>query len=74
VETDDLSVAHSTVGILSCYCTGKRYGDKAAMEAVIRSNSTLEIGDTFNYKLWQRVCMAVQELVRSSPKGGEVVN
>jgi hypothetical protein len=31
----------------------KRYGAKAAMEAAMRSNAALEIGDTFNYELWQ---------------------
>jgi hypothetical protein len=49
----------------------KRYGAKAAMEAAMRSNAALEIGDSFNYELWQRVCMAVQELERQNPGSGE---
>jgi hypothetical protein len=52
----------------------KQYGEKAAMEAAVPSNAAFEIGDSFNYELWQRVCMAVQELERAQPKDGEVVN
>jgi hypothetical protein len=40
----------------------------------MRSNAALEIGDRFNYELWQRVCMAIQELERGKPKDGEAIN
>jgi hypothetical protein len=51
-----------------------RYGERAAMEAAERSNAALEAGDTFNYELWQRVMMAIQELERTKPLDGESVN
>jgi hypothetical protein len=52
----------------------KRYGANAVMEAAVRSNAALDIGDTFNYELWQRVCMAVQELERTKPASNESIN
>jgi len=33
----------------------KRYGDRAAMEAGLRADGRMELGDTFNCELWNRV-------------------
>jgi hypothetical protein len=52
----------------------KRFGERAAMEAGLKANSALELGDMFNHGLWQRVVMAVQELERIAPTKGESVN
>jgi len=47
----------------------KRYAEKAAMEAALRANSAMEIGDMFNYELWNRVMVSVQELERVNAPG-----
>jgi hypothetical protein len=53
----------------------KQHGDNAAMEAAMRSNAALELGDMFNYELWLRVVMAIQSgKFGNASKGGEVVH
>ena len=52
----------------------KRYADKAAMEVAMRSNAALEISDTFNHELRQRVVMAVTELKQPKPTNPNTIN
>jgi hypothetical protein len=50
------------------------YGDKAAMEAAMRSNIALEAGDIFNYELWQAVMNCANELDRRKRLGPRGLN
>ena len=52
----------------------QRYKDIAWLEASQRADAALELGDTFNFELWQRVAKAVLELERTKPGEGESIN
>jgi len=51
-----------------------QYGERAAMEAGLRADGWLELGDMFTRTLWQRVMVAVQELERTRPTGVHLIN
>jgi hypothetical protein len=52
----------------------EQFGEQAAMQALLRAQGALELGNTSNYELWQRIAIAVQELKRTKPNGGEAIN
>jgi hypothetical protein len=44
------------------------------MQAGLRANGCMELGDMFNQELWERVMVAVQELERTKPRDGRAIN
>ena len=52
----------------------EQFGEEAAIQALVRAQGALELGNTSNYELWQRIAIAVQELKRTKPNDGEAIN
>jgi len=52
----------------------EQFGEQAAIQALLRSQGALELGNTSDHELWQRIAIAVQEFKRTKPNGGEAIN
>jgi hypothetical protein len=65
---DDLTIQRAARQLI------KQCGIRAAAEATMRSNIAIEIGDTFNHQLWQKVHWAVEKMQGTAPKSDEVIN
>ncbi len=49
----------------------KQYGQDAPIDAAMRADAMLEVGDLDGYAVWKRILRAVGELMRASPVSGE---
>ncbi len=52
----------------------KRHGQNAPIEAAMRADAMLEIGDLGGYAAWRQILRAVGELQGTAPKPGEAVH
>jgi len=52
----------------------EQFGEQAAIQALLRGQGALELGNTSDYELWQRISLAVQEVKRTKANGGEAIN
>lgn len=52
----------------------KRFGEDAATEAAQRADELFERGDSDGCAIWKLIRVAVNELSRTKPVGGERVN
>jgi hypothetical protein len=52
----------------------ERFDEQAAIQALLRGQTALELGNTSDYELWQRIGIAVQRLKRTKPNGGNDMN
>ena len=48
--------------------------EEPELAACQRADAAYELGDMFNFELWQRVAKAVRELIRTKPRDGKAVN
>ena len=46
----------------------KRFGEDAGLEAALRADAALELGDRFNFNLWTQINGAVSGLQRQNQK------
>ncbi len=51
----------------------KRYGEDAALKAARRADVMLERGDMDGYAVWKQIVKAVEEMQRTEPAIGEVL-
>ena len=51
----------------------KRYGEDAVLEAAQRADVMLERGDMDGYAMWKQIVKAVEEMQRTEPAAGEVL-
>ncbi len=51
----------------------KRYGEDAALEAAQRADVMLGRGDMNGYTVWKQIVKAVEEMQRTEPALGEVL-
>ena len=68
IMVDDVVVARAANQLI------ERYGDRAGMEASVRSNQAQKERDQFNYELWQRVALAVAKLPQPKPTNSKIIN
>ncbi len=52
----------------------KRHGQDAPIEAAMRADAMLEVGDLGGYAVWRRILRAVEELQRREPGPGVEVH
>ncbi len=52
----------------------RKHGEDAALEAAQRADAMLEKGSLDGQRVWKRVLVAVKEIERQEPRGGETVN
>ena len=52
----------------------KQHGQDAPIEAAMRADAMLEVGDLDGYAVWKRILRAVEELQRAEPGPGAQVN
>jgi hypothetical protein len=52
----------------------EQFGEQAAIQALVRAQGALELGNTSDYELWQRIAIAVHELKRTKPNDSEAIN
>lgn len=46
----------------------KRFGEDAGLEAAVRADAALELGDRDNFNLWTRINNAVNDLLKRNQK------
>ncbi len=66
--TSDLDIYRSANALV------KRHGQDAPIEAAMRADAMLEEGDLGGYAAWRRILVAVKELQRKQPVGGDRVH
>lgn len=52
----------------------KRHGEDTPIEAAIRADAMLDMGDLEGYAAWRRILEAAEELQGTEPKSGEAVH
>jgi hypothetical protein len=52
----------------------KQHGEDAPIQAAMRVDAMLEVGDLDGLAVWKRILRAVEELQGTVPKSGEAVH
>ena len=51
-----------------------RHGSAAPTHAALRADELMAAGDTKGWTVWDRICCAVEELLRDEPAEGETLH
>ncbi len=52
----------------------KQHGEDAPIEAAMKADAMLEVGDLDGLAVWKRILRAVEELQGTGPRSGEAVH
>ncbi len=67
MAVDDIDIFRSAAAFI------KQHGDDAQLLAIKRATKMLDAGDVDGYAVWKRILRAVEEMERTEPEVGTVV-